>query len=163
MTLDAFARHHQPLERYLTRLTGDPDLAADLAQESFVRLLSQDTPPTAVKPWLFRVATNLVRDSARSSRRRQVLAFHSRAPAVHGDPPPGPDFEVDRQHARCLVWRALDPLSSKERTALLMREEGFRHREIAEALGTTTGSVGTLLGRAIRKAAKHLEMLQEES
>jgi RNA polymerase sigma factor (sigma-70 family) len=55
-----------------------------------------------------------------------------------------------------MVREALDELSAKERTALLMREEGFRHREIAEAIGTTTGSVGTLLSRAIRKAALRL-------
>ena len=50
-----------------------------------------------------------------------------------------------------------------ERIALLMREEGFVHREIAEAIGTTTGSVGTLLARAIAKAAARLEPLREDA
>jgi RNA polymerase sigma factor (sigma-70 family) len=157
----AFADHHPPLERYLARLTGDPDLAADVAQEAFLRLLEQEPPPTAVRPWLFRVATNLVRDSARHARRRQVLVLDGRAPSAHGDPPPAPDRGVDRDQARDLVRRALDGLSSKERRALLMREEGFRHREIADVLGTTTGSVGTLLSRAIRKAAHQLGEARE--
>jgi RNA polymerase sigma factor (sigma-70 family) len=160
---EAFARHHPPLCRYLTRLTGDPDLAADLAQEAFVRLLEQDPPPAAVRPWLFRVATNLVRDTARRTRRRQVLVLDGRAPSAHGDPAPPPDRGIDQERARRLVRHALDELSSKEREALLMREEGFRHREIAEALGTTTGSVGTLLSRAIRKAAHHLGDPREAS
>jgi RNA polymerase sigma factor (sigma-70 family) len=159
----AFADHHPPLERYLARLTGDPDLAADVAQEAFLRLLEQEPPPSAVRPWLFRVATNLVRDSARRARRRQVLVLDGRAPSAHGDPPPAPDQGVDRDHARALVRRALDGLSSKERRALLMREEGFRHREIADVLGTTTGSVGTLLSRAIRKAAHGLGEAREAS
>jgi RNA polymerase sigma factor (sigma-70 family) len=157
----AFARHHPPLERYLARLTGDPDLAADVAQEAFVRLLEQEPPPAAVRPWLFRVATNLVRDTARRTRRRQVLVQDGRAPSAHGDPPPAPDRGLDQDRARVLVRNALDALSSKERTALLMREEGFRHREIAEAIGTTTGSVGTLLSRAIRKAAHNLGEVRE--
>jgi DNA-directed RNA polymerase specialized sigma24 family protein len=49
--------------------------------------------------------------------------------------------------------RALDALSDKERTAVLMREEGFSHKEIADAVGTTTGSVGTLIARALLKFA----------
>lgn len=157
----AFAAHHPPLQRYIARLTGDPDLAADVAQEAFLRLLEQEPPPSAVRPWLFRVATNLVRDSARRTRRRQVLVLDGRAPSAHGDPPPAPDRDVDRDQARALVRHALDGLSSKERRALLMREEGFRHREIADVLGTTTGSVGTLLSRAIRKAAHHLGEARE--
>jgi len=160
---ELFARHHAPLERYLVRLTGDGDLAADLAQETFVRLLERSPPPEAVRPWLFRVATNLVRDAARRTSRHDTLNRDGRAPAAHGDPPPPPDQDVDRERCRRLVRRALDELSSKERTALLMREEGFRHREIAEALGTTTGSVGTLLSRAIRKAARRLGEPEEIS
>lgn len=153
---ELFARHHAPLERYLARLTGDGDLAADLAQETFVRLLERPAPPEAVRPWLFRVATNLVRDTARRTTRHDTLNRDGRAPAAHGDPPPAPDRGLDRERCRRLVRQALEELTTKERTALLMREEGFRHREIAEALGTTTGSVGTLLSRAIRKAARRL-------
>jgi RNA polymerase sigma factor (sigma-70 family) len=156
-TLDrAFAAHHPSLERYLIRLTGDPDLAADVAQETFVRMLEQEHPPAAVRPWLFRVATNLVRDHGRRTHRRKALVLDGRAPSAHGDPPPAPDRGVARDRARALVRRALAELSRKERAALLMREEGFRHHEIAASLGTTTGSVGTLLSRAIRKAAQHL-------
>jgi RNA polymerase sigma factor (sigma-70 family) len=158
---ELFARHHEPLERYLARLTGDRDLAADLAQETFVRLLERPDPPAAVRPWLFRVATNLVRDAARRSSRRRTLVLDGRAPGAHGDPPPAPDRGPDRERARRLVREALEELSMKERTALLMREEGFRHREIAEALGTTTGSVGTLLSRAIRKAPRRLGPFEE--
>lgn len=160
---ELFAEVQPGLERYLARLTGDPDLAQDLAQEAFFRLLQQSPHPEAARPWLFRVATNLVRDSARRTRRRQVLALDGRAPAAHGDPPPPPDRSVERDRSRRLVRAALNGLSDKERTALLMREEGFRHREIAEALGTTTGSVGTLLSRAIRKAARRLGSPGEES
>ncbi|NIP80412.1 MAG: sigma-70 family RNA polymerase sigma factor [Gemmatimonadetes bacterium] len=153
-----FDRHHEPLYRYLARLTGDPDAAADAAQEAFVRLLEQDPPPDEPRPWLFRVATNVVRDSARKRKRHQVLAHEGRAARAHGDPPRSPDGMVDRETARRLVGEALTALSPKERQALLMREEGFKHREIAEALGTTTGSIGTLLRRAIHKAAGRLEM-----
>jgi len=41
---------------------------------------------------------------------------------------------------------------------LLMREEGFAHREIAEAVGTTTASVGTMIARALDKLARLLPL-----
>ena len=157
-----FARHHPPLVRYLARLTGDPDLAADVAQEAFIRLLQRGPRDDGSRPWLFRVATNLVRDAARRTRRRTVLGFRGRAHLSHGDPPASPDEALERVASRRVVGDALDGLSDKERRALLMREEGFKHREIAEALGTTTGSVGTLLSRAIGKAAERIGMPREE-
>lgn len=158
-----FARHHEPLYRYLARLTGDPELAADAAQEAFVRLLEQDPSPEEPRPWLFRVATNLVRDTTRAAKRHRVLEMDGRARSVHGDRPPSPAGVVDRETARRKTRAALDALSDKERQALLMREEGFKHREIAEALGTTTGSIGTLLRRALGKAAERLRTEDDES
>lgn len=156
-----FARHHPSLERYLARLTGDPELAADVAQEAFVRLLEHDPERDHVRAWLFRVATNLVRDAARRSRTHRELGTPSRLLRSHGDPPRPPDEVVDLVASRVRVREALEALSPKERRALLMREEGFKHREIADALGTTTGSIGTLLSRAIRKAARQLNANEE--
>jgi RNA polymerase sigma-70 factor (ECF subfamily) len=158
---DLFERHHESLRRYLVRLTGDPDLAADLAQEAFVRLLDRRRPPASARPWLYRVATNLVRDAGRRTRRHRVLGMEGRAGLAHGDPPPATDRAADRAEARRLVRSALEALSPKERRAVLMREEGLAHREIAVALGTTTGSVGTLLRRALAKAADRLQTAEE--
>jgi RNA polymerase sigma factor (sigma-70 family) len=157
-----FARHHEPLRRYLVRLTGDPELADDAAQEAFVRLLEQDPPPGNPRPWLFRVAVNQVRDDARKAQRHRVLGRdEARMRGAHADGPGTPDRAVGREAARRMVGEALAALSPKERQALLMREEGFKHREIADALGTTTGSIGTLLRRALEKAAERLQPLEE--
>lgn len=156
-----FARHHGSLVRYLVRLTGDPDVASDIAQEAFVRMLEQDAPPAEPRPWLFRVATNLVRDVGRKARRHRELGTADRLRRAHSDPPPAPDRGVERTEAGRRVRAALRALSAREREALLMREEGFKHREIAEALGTTTGSIGTLLRRAIEKAAARLPVHEE--
>jgi RNA polymerase sigma factor (sigma-70 family) len=158
-----FQEHHESLRRYLARYTGDADLAADLAQEAFVRFLEHAPPAGAAGPWLFRVATNLAKDMSRSSTRRRALVMEGRAMMSLADPPPATDSAAQRGAARRMVSAALDVLSDKERTALLMREEGYAHREIADALGTTTGSVGTLMARALRKAAARLREAQEES
>lgn len=146
------AAHRTALTRYLTHFTGDEDLAEDLVQETCVRLLER--PPADERnprAWLFTVATNLARDNARVERRREELAV--RAPRPHEEDPAG---AVERAEARARVRAALAQLSPRDRTALLMREEGFRHREIAEAIGTTTESVGTILARALIKLGRGL-------
>ncbi len=154
-----FAAHHAPLLRYLTRLTGDRDRAADAAQEAFVRLI--DRPPAdASEPraWLFTVATNVVREGGRTRARRERLLADAPGRAPLADAPGDAHALLEAGDRRAAVRAALGALSDKERTALLMREEGFAHREIAAALGTTTGSVGTLLARALAKLAALLPL-----
>lgn len=158
-----WARCHEPLLRYLARYTGDPDAAADIAQEAFVRLLEQTPEEEVARPWLFRVATNVAHDAARTAGRRRAIIMRGRAMLSHSDPPPAPDRAIERARARATLANVLEMLSPKERMALLMREEGFAHHEIAAAVGTTTGSVGTLLARALRKAAHRLRNTQEVS
>jgi RNA polymerase sigma factor (sigma-70 family) len=158
-----FAEHAAPLRRYVARFTGDAALAEDIAQEAFVRLLEHGPADDIARAWLYRVATNLALDSTRTAARRRTLVRNGRALLAHADPPPPPERRVERDAARRAVADALAGLSEKERMALLMREEGFAHREIAEAVGTTTGSVGTLLARALRKAAARLGPVQEDA
>lgn len=157
-----FREHHRALCRYLYRFTGDADVVADAAQEAFVRLLEKPPRQGSERAWLFRVATNLVREAGRTRSRRWRILLGSGGRAPMGDPLPAPDEALEGGAARARVQRALQELSSKERMALLMREEGFAQREIAEALGTTTGSVGTLLARALDKLARHLDLDADE-
>jgi RNA polymerase sigma factor (sigma-70 family) len=126
-----FDEHHGALFRYLVRLTGDPDVAADAAQEAFARLIAK--PPRDEKPraWLFTVATNLVRAWANSGKRRRALLDGSRDRAPSADAPLDPASAAHRSEVQRAVRHALDSLNEKERTVLLMREEGFSHREIA--------------------------------
>jgi RNA polymerase sigma factor (sigma-70 family) len=154
-----FAEHHAPLFRYLARLSGDPDLAADAAQEAFVRLMERGgAGATLPRAWLFTVGTNLVLERGRTRSRRARLLGRAPDRAPIGDPPPDAQQHIEREERRRVVRTALAALSTKERTALLMQQEGFSHREIAEAVGTTTGTVGTLLARSLRKLAAALPL-----
>lgn len=151
---DVFREHHERLFRYLVRLTGDDAQAKDAVQFAFLRLLERPPETEHTKAWLYRVATNVVREWGRSdARRRRLVDERGFAPAM-GDPPLGPDEEAESADRRAILRVVLDQLGERDRTLLLMREEGFTHREMAEAVGTTPASVGTLLARAIRKAAR---------
>jgi RNA polymerase sigma-70 factor (ECF subfamily) len=135
------------LFRYLDRLSGEPDLAADLAQEAFIRLYRRGTMPERPELWLVTVALNLFRNwRSTSSRRLRLLARWSE-PAQAAEPSSGRSEESD---AAAPVRIALGKLSARDREMLLLRAEGYSYRDIATALGLNQASIGTLLARAKR-------------
>jgi RNA polymerase sigma-70 factor (ECF subfamily) len=98
------------------------------------------------------VATNLVRDRARTREtRRRILS---------GFPPPenapGPDRDLARAEEIERARKALEALSQRDREMLLLRQEGFSYKEIAEVAGVSHRSVGTILARALQRFAAEL-------
>ena len=95
MDSDAFAgfyeRSARPLWAYLTRVSGDPALADDLMQESYVRFLSAARPPrledgeVASRRYLFRIATNLLRDHWRRPHSASIEEIPEEFFAAHSD------------------------------------------------------------------------------
>lgn len=157
-----YTEHHPALFRYLVRLTGDEDLAADAAQETFTKLLEKPPRDEGLRAWLFTVATNVVRKWANRGKRRGELLQANVDMAGTDDTPPDPESIAVARERKRVVRQALGRLQEKERTVLLMREEGFSHREIADAVGTTTGSVGTMIARALDKLASELPLDAED-
>lgn len=142
------------LFRYCNRLTGDPDQAEDVAQEAFFRLLDRKAEGTeaSLRSWLFMVATNLVRDRGRTREtRRRILSGFPQAENA-----PGPDKDLERVEEIARVRRALEGLPERDRKMLLLRQEGFSYREIAEVVGVSHRSVGTILARALQRFSTEL-------
>ena len=129
-------------------------MAEDIAQESFVRLLRQSLPEDEIRPWLFTVAMNLVRDRARKSERRQRLL--TSAPNLVTRTPL-PDEDMERSERIAAVRVVLRRLPERDRQLLLMREEGFKYDEIARVIGVAPASVGTLIARALKKFVAEFE------
>jgi RNA polymerase sigma-70 factor (ECF subfamily) len=159
-----FREYHATLVRYLARRLGDRDWAEEVAQETFVRALRQESIVNE-RSWLFAVANNLVRDDARrASRQRkhlELMAVEAReeeqAPAEEPQ-----EIALERAQASADARRALETLAERDRQALLMKEEGLNYGEIAEVLGIEKNSVGTTLSRARRRLAETYEALQDE-
>ncbi|PYR95184.1 MAG: hypothetical protein DMF84_01690 [Acidobacteria bacterium] len=157
MDEDAFRAFYErtapSLWGYLARISGDRQLADDLLQESYYRLLkARDAFESEAhrRNYLFRVATNLVRDG-----RRGAFAGHiDRSVSVSdlsADEPSSPERRAD-------VQRALGRLKPRERALLwLAYAQGSSHSEIAGVLGLKTASIKLLLFRARRKMAALLE------
>ncbi len=150
------------LHRYCARLSADADVAEDVAQEAFVRLLERKVQgePARLRAWLFKVATHLIRDQVKIRENRwRLLEENPVLPHAHAPP----DEVVERREREGMARRALDSLDERDRTLLLMREEGFAYREMAEAVGVQSTSVGTLLARARRRFGKAVEEIEGES
>jgi RNA polymerase sigma-70 factor (ECF subfamily) len=161
MDNDAFAgfysRSARPLWAYLARVSGDPALADDLMQESYVRYLCAAQPAllasegeVAARRYLFRIATNLLRDHWRRPRSRSIEEmpeefFAASASSAQADSQAvlGPALAQMRPLDRQLLW--------------LAHAEGYTHREIAEVTGLASASIRLLLFRARRKIARLLQ------
>jgi len=144
-----FRDHFSRISRYLQRLSGDPELAADITQDTFVRLQRRGALPDAPGAWLISVALNLFRNEASTrTRRRRLLELRPVSNALEGFP--GAEGEIKSHEARRRVRRALDRLPERDRHLLLLQAEGYTYREIATALRLNEASIGVLLARARR-------------
>ncbi|MEP7384139.1 MAG: sigma-70 family RNA polymerase sigma factor [Gemmatimonadota bacterium] len=143
-----FEQRYPELLRYLDRLTGEPALAADVAQETFVRLYERGEIPDNPRGWLVTVAHNLFRDDRRrSTRRERLLELNAATEPNYQEPNDGAEVGDDHVDGR-RVRHALSQLPERERRLLLLRNEGYSYRELAMALQIVESSVGTLLARA---------------
>lgn len=143
--VEVFNGHFQRVRRYLHRLSGEPQLAADLAQDAFIKLYQRGSLPDSPEAWLITVATNLFRNDRSKNRRRARLLTTELG---HGSGESG--TTADRHDSCRHVRRILNRLPERERSLLLLRAEGYSYRDISAALGIHEASVGTLLARAKR-------------
>ena len=142
-----FDEHYPDLVRYCHKLTGDRDVAEDMAQESLLRFFDHgvDGPSYGIRAWLFTTATHLVRDRYRVDKNRRRLL---EANPIEPSGSDSPDRIMEREETQERVRRALDTLAPRDREILLMRYSGFSYKEIADAVDVASTSIGTLLARA---------------
>jgi RNA polymerase sigma-70 factor (ECF subfamily) len=143
----SYAEHAAGLERYVRSMLRDPDEAADVCQEAFVRLLlasREDRLPDAPGAWLRRVAHNLV---VSGHRHRQI--GDRILGRLAGDDMGGSleDAAIRRERNDALV-AALGTVSTDDRAALILAAQGYRGTEIAKYLGRTELASRALLCRA---------------
>lgn len=155
----------------LYRLTGSRDVAEDLLQATFlrvVRVLPDYEHSGRFEAWLFRIAANLVRDRARKRSRHQK-AIEREFPRRADDQlshaatpqPVQPDEELDRRESEQRLQVCLADLSEMEREIILLRHYSeLSFREIAEMLDIP---LGTALSRAHRALARMRRQLGDES
>jgi len=147
---DAFAgiveRYQAPLQRYLYRLTGDSELAQDLAQDTFVQayksILKTDSE-LSLRAWLYKIAENNARQYFRRKKLISFLPFSGTAK----DEPVAADSAGDREKSMA-IEEALLKIPQKIRACLVLHfVEGFKYREISEILGISEEAVRKRVSR----------------
>ncbi|MEO8074953.1 MAG: sigma-70 family RNA polymerase sigma factor [Acidobacteriota bacterium] len=148
-----YDRTARALWAYLSRISGDPHLADDLLQETYFRFLRARVPHDGEahrRNYLFRIATNLVRDA----HRRRLTTPQSVAAHEDYADIPSESHDAARTEQRTDLLRAMARLKPRERELLwLAYAQGSSHREISATLGVKCASVKQLLFRARRKMA----------
>lgn len=143
----AFRDHAALIERAALRSTRDAEVAADVTQEAFLRLIVEAQAgrfPDNVGGWLYRTSANLV-----ISRARRAAVARRLAPRlVRTDGPAEPDAIVVLQEQRLELQRVLAVLPQADRVALLMAAQGASGEEIARRLERSPAAARTLLSRA---------------
>lgn len=145
-----YSQTARPIRAYLIGASGDPTLADDLLQEAYYRFLRADfkaNDDTHRRNYLFRIATNLLRDHHRR-RKPEAREF----PELPDDGDSG-----DRAALKSDMAGALRDLKPRDRQMLwLAYVEGLSHREIGEALGLKPDSLRPMLFRARQRLARVL-------
>lgn len=166
-------RHQARAYAVALRLTGDRELAFDVAQDAFVKVfhsLEKWNPTGSFVAWLMRMVSNLAIDELRRQQRRRpdrlAAAIRRRPKAGHWlrDGEEVTAAAVYRHEIDERVQEAMAVLSPAQRKVFVLRHyEGMQMNEIAEALQTSEGSVKVHLFRAVRKLRPLLADLAEEN
>jgi RNA polymerase sigma-70 factor, ECF subfamily len=165
LSLDGMEKHRGELVGFCYRMLGSPFEAEDAVQETLVRAWQNRDGfegRASVRSWLYRIATNICLDMAKSPQRRArpMDLGPARAPVAENlnalpeatwlEPLPDPaDTAVERDTIRLAFVAALQHLSPKQRAVLILCEVlRWQATEVAELLQTSIASVNSALQRA---------------
>jgi RNA polymerase sigma-70 factor (ECF subfamily) len=149
-----FDRHRAPLYGYVLRMAQRPELAEEVFQETFLRVYrareTWSSRDASFRSWLFRIATNAVRDRLRhAARRPEVLPDDDVVVAVEESP-----------DERIALERALEALPENLREAFWLGAViGLDHHELAASLDITPENARARVSRA---RARLRELLEEQ-
>lgn len=154
---EALSRHEREIMRFLLRMTHDQNDALDLFQETWLRAYRaypKLDSEQGLRPWLYRIATNLCRNRARDNfRRARVIS--------NGDDPTDGDHRASAASACASgaghegvlhLRRAIAGLPHKQGQALVMRKfAGLEYEEIGAALECSADSARASVYQALKK------------
>ena len=150
---DVFTRHRRDIYRYLVRMTGQPDVADDLSQEVFlrvVRALRSGEPIGHERGWVFSIARNLLRDRHRNRLTRPTIGECDVEPSV-----------APTQALAFGLAEALAGLADDDRDVFLLKEVGgLSYAEIAAACDCTVEAVRSRLFRTRSQLRASLDPTQ---
>jgi RNA polymerase sigma-70 factor (ECF subfamily) len=163
-------RHQRPVYNFLIRQVGHPQLAEDLLQEVFLRVIKGATNykrEAKFTTWLYTIARNLCTDNARRAKHRRAASLDQPAGNVEGrstvgelisDKGPAVDRQVIGRQLQKRLQGAIAQLSDEQREVFLMRETlQLPFKEIAEIVGCPENTVKSRMRYALENLREMLE------
>jgi RNA polymerase sigma-70 factor (ECF subfamily) len=145
---ELFAAHHTEIYAYLVRMLRDPELAADLTQDAFVKAYRNYDAlekPENARAWLYQIAHRVALDHI---RRQKIVRFLPWTGESRGASPSTERLVMDA-HLSADMQRALQRIPERQRAALLLAElHDLTGLELAAALGVSHVAARALLTRA---------------
>ena len=157
---DLYLRHHTALRRFLARMLRGEAAAADVAQDTWLRLVRR-APRRAVddpKAYLFQVAANTARDHMARERTRAAVVDDGSSPETLASPAPDSEAAALARERLRLLAEAVDELPPRCRQIFLMsRLDGLANGEIAARLGISRNAVEKHVIRALLHCRRRLD------
>ncbi len=153
LVLDYYGREYAPLVRYLCFLNINPETAKEIVQDCFVKLhehLEGNGDTSNLRAWLYRVAHNLARNSQLSARARKTESLTGVLPQkeVAAADASVEDRLLEAERMK-LLREGITRLPDAQKQALVLRSQGLKYREIAQALGLSTSTVAENIQRGM--------------
>ena len=155
-----FEEYSSPIYNYVLRMVGDPDRAADVTQDTFIkayRKLDSLTDEHSAKSWLYRIATNTAIDEMRRRKWVSPIGIDDPDQPERPDTGPTPEAQVMAGMLDDRIQRAMMQLRPNHRQCLILSDlEDLSAQQIGEVMGLSYGAVRTLLCRARGEMRRHL-------
>lgn len=140
-----YEQYKDGIYRYILSITHDPQLAEDVLQDTFVKLLAKGIQfePGKERAWLYKVARNLCYDCLK------------RADRLHRVPSPC----IPQPEQNWKFIELISPLSQKEQEIIALKFiGGFTHKQIAQIMGITVAAAKKRYERAMQKLRQEMEV-----
>jgi RNA polymerase sigma-70 factor, ECF subfamily len=173
---EAYNHYSAAIHSYAYRLLGNQEDADDVTQEAFIKVyyrLGQLRDAARLRPWLYRIATNLCMDHLRKrARTRKIFGLSVPLDTGSSDSEytngsevaqPGSTTAIDGVAERDLIGRVLQRMAPKYAACLILHSaQGLNYREIAAVLGITPGAAAVRLARARTMFGRYYDEQREE-
>jgi RNA polymerase sigma-70 factor, ECF subfamily len=165
-------KYQERAYQYAFRLTRNPEEAADVVSDAFVRVnnaVKNFKGNSAFSTWLYRIVTNCYLDQRKKDKSKQTVSLDATLQYEEDeisreieDPGKTPDELVERNYREALLQKALNRLPEFQKAMIVMfHAEQLSYEEIAESLDLPLGTVKSRLNRARISLREILEQDEE--
>lgn len=150
-----FERYHKRIFNFLAQLSNDRELAGDLTQNVFLRMIryrNSFRDDSRFTPWIYQIARNVYADHYQMAKKTQSETVD--IGRVSDSIPDESDHGVDERED--LLYRSMERLTEEQRELLIMtRFQHMRYEEVAQIMNTSVSNIKVKVHRAIGKLREH--------